>query len=111
MKARRVRLTKAERAELLRQQGGLCVVWGCTESRNLIEEHSTPFVWTGQKADQLMCPEHHKEKTAKIDAPRIAKVNRIRKRAAGKMKPKRKIRSRGFDKTKRKHMDGRVTSR
>lgn len=104
---KRKRLTKARRAEILKAQGGCCVSWGCTETRNLIEEHSTVFAWTGEQADQLMCAACHKEKT-RLDMGRIAKVKRIQKREAGLTKKKRPIRSRGFDKTRRKKMDGTV---
>jgi hypothetical protein len=104
---KRRRLTKSERAALLCAQGGLCIVWGCTESRGLIEEHSTPFTWTGAKADQLMCVPHHKEKTRR-DIKAISKVKRIRR---GKRPTKRPIRSRGFDKTKSRKMSGEVVNR
>jgi len=107
---KRKRLTKARRAEILSNQGGLCVVWGCTETRGLIEEHSTPFTWTGELPDQLMCEAHHKEKT-RLDIGKIAKVKRIRKKAAGETKQKRPIKSRGFDKTKTKGFDGKVRDR
>jgi len=101
---KRKRLTKAARAAMLEAQGGCCVVFGCTETTGLIEEHSTVFAWTGEQADQLMCPMHHKLKT-RSDIKRIAKVRRLRK---GPKKGKRPIRSRGFDKTKRKRMNGTV---
>lgn len=93
---KRKRLSKAKRAEILARQGGLCVVWGCTESRGLIEEHSTPFTWTGAEADQLMCVRHHKEKT-RADIKKIAKVKRLRR---GPRKSKRPIKSRN---TLKKH--------
>ena len=92
---------------MLQRQGGCCVVFGCTETTRLIEEHSTPFTWTGEKADQLMCELHHKEKT-RLDIGKIAKVNRIRK---GQKKSKKPLHSRGFDKTRRKRMDGTVEPR
>ena len=101
---KRRRLTKAARAAMLERQGGCCCVFGCTETEGLIEEHSVVFAWTGEAADQLMCPAHHKLKTA-LDIGRIAKVKRLRK---GPKCAKRKIRSRGFDKTRRKKMDGTV---
>lgn len=107
---RRRRLTKQERADMLERQGGCCVVFGCTETKNLIEEHSTPWVWTGEKADQLMCATHHSLKTPK-DVRAIAKVKRIQKRERGEVKKKRAIKSRGFDRTKRKRMDGTVEPR
>ena len=111
---KRTRLTPTERAAMLARQGGCCVSWGCTETRGLIEEHSTPHTWTGAKADQLMCTTCHKPKT-KLDAGRIAKTRRIAngktqydKRAA---KGGTRIKSRGFDKTRSKKMDGTVEPR
>lgn len=92
---KRRRLTPSERAALLERQGGLCVSWGCEESENLIEEHSTPFVWTGGPATQLMCKGCHKEKTRR-DIKAIAKVKRIQKRERGEEKKKRKIPSKPF---------------
>ena len=108
---KRTRLTPTERAAMLARQGGCCVVWGCTETHGLIEEHSVVFAWTGARADQLMCVAHHKEKT-KRDIKAIAKTRRIlykktqfdkRKKAGGT-----RIKSRGFDKTRSKKMDGSV---
>lgn len=49
----------------------------------------------------------HREKS-KRDTAIAAKVKRLRR---GKKKPRRKLRSRGFDKTKTRHMDGLVTPR
>jgi len=117
---KRRRLTPAERAALLTQQGGLCVTWGCTESRALIEEHSTPFTWTGAKADQLMCAACHKAKT-RDDIKKIAKVRRIKngktqadKRAVNgpKLRSNLKLQGRGFDRTLTKSIStGKVTRR
>lgn len=101
------RLTKSARDALLKAQGGCCVVWGCTETRDLIEEHNTPSTWTGQRADQLMCELHHKIKT-RDDIKKIAKVRRIQK---GPRKAIRTIRSRGFDKTLSKKLSGEVIKR
>lgn len=107
---KRTRLSPTERAAMLARQGGCCVVWGCTETRGLIEEHSTPHAWSGGKADQLMCVAHHKEKT-RADIKAIAKVRRIargktqydkRKKAGGT-----RIKSPGFAKL-RKKFDGSV---
>ena len=106
----RRRLTPTERAAMLARQGGCCVVWGCTETRGLIEEHSTVHAWTGAKADQLMCVQHHKEKT-KRDIKAIAKVRRFvykktqfdKRKAAGGTR----IKSHGFSKL-RKKFDGSV---
>lgn len=100
-------LTDRERAALLQAQGGLCATWGCISTGPFDADHSTPQVWQKGKPDQLLCKPCHKAKT-KLDVGKIAKVRRIRKRAAGETKPKRKIAGRGFDKTKSKKMDGSV---
>ena len=110
---RRVKLTPASRAALLEGQGGCCVVWGCTETRGLIEEHSTPFTWTGAKPDQLMCVACHKAKT-RADIKKIAKVRRIRngKTQADKRKANgSRMKSRGFDKTRSRKFSGEVVKR
>ena len=110
---KRVRLTKIERADILARQGGTCCVADCQETTNLIEEHSTPHTWTGAKADQLMCVGCHKIKT-KRDIKAIAKARRIsRGKTQFDKRAERgsRIRSRGFDKSKRKHMDGSVSER
>lgn len=92
---KRRRLTPSERAALLERQGGLCVSWGCEESENLIEEHSTPYTWTGEKPDQLMCKDCHKEKTRR-DIKAIAKVKRIQKKERGEERAKRRLPSKPF---------------
>ena len=105
---KRRRLGKIERATIFARQGGCCV--SCSETVGLIEEHSVVFVWTGEKADQLMCVPCHKEKTRK-DIKAISKVKRIQKKARGETKKKRKIAGRGFNKTKTKGFDGKVRDR
>lgn len=74
------------------------------ETKDLIEEHTIVFKWTGDKADALMCVKCHKEKT-RSDIKKIAKVRRLQK---GPKKSKRPIRSRGFRTDVKKKMDGSV---
>lgn len=114
---KRRRLSLSARAALLKKQDGRCCVRGCTETRGLIEEHSTPFTWTGALPDQLMCVPCHKEKTRR-DIKNIAKVRRISggktqadKRATRgpKLRSNAKLKSRGFDKSLSKKMNGTVT--
>lgn len=115
--ARRARLSPRERAAILERQGGLCVVWGCTESKGLQEEHSTPVALGGDaKPDQLMCKRHHDAKTFGLrgDVSSIAKAKRIREGRTQYDKRKLKgsrIKSRGFDKTRSKKLDGTVVVR
>lgn len=103
---KRRRLSPSARAVMLKKQGGRCCVRGCTETRGLIEEHSTPFTWTGALPDQLMCVPCHKEKTRR-DIKNIAKVNRLagktssqvsrrEKRGYSLIQGKTKIESAGF---------------
>lgn len=57
-----------------------------------------------------MCVACHKIKT-RSDIKAISKVKRIRKREAGETKAKRKIQSRGFDRTKTRGFDGKTRDR
>jgi len=107
---KRGHLTKRQHATLLASQGGQCCVPGCTETRGLIGEHSTPSAWIGGKPDQLMCPAHHALKTP-LDIKKIAKVKRILKRLTGARRARKKITNRGFDKRLRKKLDGTVEAR
>lgn len=118
---KRRRLSPSARAALLKKQDGRCCVRDCTETRGLIEEHSTPFTWTGALPDQLMCVPCHKEKTRR-DVKNIAKVNRLagktssqvsrrEKRGRSLIQGKTKIDPRPFDKSLRKRMSGKVERR
>jgi hypothetical protein len=97
--SKRRRLSRAERERLLLEQGGCCCVWGCSESENLIEEHSTPHALTGAKADQLMCKRHHDEKSfgakhVKVDGD-LSKIAKARRIANGKTQHDKRV-NRGF---------------
>jgi hypothetical protein len=72
----RLHLTKREYDALLERQNGMCCVKGCTETSNLIGEHSTPAKWRYAKPDQLMCEACHKVKTRK-DIKAIWKTKRL----------------------------------
>lgn len=50
---------------------------------------------------QVLCEACHKEKTAKEDIPRIAKMRRQHRRHIGAVEPKGLIQSRGFPKTEK----------
>lgn len=58
-----------------------------------------------------VCPKCWRWKTDHYDKPLIAKTNRQRDKHLGITRPKRKMQSRGFDKTRTRHMDGSVTKR
>lgn len=104
MSAGRKYLTKREHDALLLNQGGLCASWGCTSTGPFHADHHIPNAWEPGKPSQLLCIPCHKAKT-KLDVKNIAKVKRLQK---GPKKSKRPMRSRGFDKTKSKKMDGSV---
>jgi hypothetical protein len=62
-------------------------------------QHTTPWVWCKSNHPTVLTPmiiADHRKVTAEIDIPKIAKVKRGVERRAGKGKPKKKIRSRGF---------------
>lgn len=116
---RRGYLTKREYDALLKAQGGLCAVWGCTSEGPFDADHSTPNALLAGKPDQLLCRACHRAKT-KRDVASIAKVKRIankrtqhdkRKLRGPLIRSARKLVSRGFDKLLRKKMDGSVEPR
>lgn len=97
-------LTDAERRELLLRQHGLCAAPNCLSEGPFEADHTIPHVWDDKKPDQLLCVPCHRAKT-KRDVKAIAKVKRI---VRGPKQPKRKLRSRGFDKSLSKKMNGEV---
>lgn len=110
----RQRLTKHEYAVLFLQQNGRCGC-GCgerLEAGKVDEEHSIPVAFDGPaKPDSLWRRDCHKRKT-KIDIKAIAKTNRIQKKLKGAWRPNRKkIPSRGFDKSLSKKLSGEVIRR
>lgn len=111
---KRRRLTPRERAALLSRQGGCCCVFGCVETRDLIEEHSTPFALKAGRADQLMCKAHHAVKT-RADVKGIAKAKRLSGETSSQYSRRKQkgpqLKSRGFDKRLRKKMSGEVVRR
>ena len=104
--------TQREYDAQLAKQNGVCATPGCGSTGPFDADHEIPNAWEPGKPSQLLCKPCHKEKTARVDAPRIAKVNRIRKKLAGLTRKKRKINSPGFDKTKTKKLGtGKVVER
>lgn len=108
-KPKRSALTPKERADILARQGGCCVVWGCTATRGLEGEHSTPVSLGGNaKPDQLMCKRHHKMKTygspGRVggdirDIKHIRKIEEKRTQADKRAERGSRMQSRGFDKS------------
>jgi hypothetical protein len=114
---RRKRLTLAERNLLLIRQGFRC---GCGCGGTLIEaavidEHLIPLELSGTndlKNRALYLVDCAKKKTRK-DRKAIAHVHRLLKKAdpATRKKTRRPIKSRGFDRSLRKKLDGSVVRR
>lgn len=105
--------TKAEWDAQLAVQGGLCATWGCTSSGPFDADHEIPNAWEPGKPTQLLCKPCHKIKT-RADKKRIAKAERQAGRkgqVARRKKNGPQMKSRGFDKTKTKRMDGSVVAR
>lgn len=120
----RKRLTKAERAEILERQHDNCagcgtsLIWltldnGTIGYGPMIDEHILPVDLGGSNDlgnRELRCVPCAKAKTRE-DRRRIDKARRIRKTAAGDVRPKRKIAGHGFDKSLRRRMNGNVEPR
>lgn len=106
--------TLREKVEILRRQA-LCAE--CSDRLSDIEfDHELPLELGGAHSVEnlrALCPRCHKAKTA-IDKRVIARARRLRgetgQRARRKCKGSR-LKSRGFEKTLRKRMDGKVVSR
>lgn len=108
---KRRRLSPKARAAILEAQGGVCCVSGCGSTGPFHEEHSTPFAWTGELPDQLMCVPCHKAKT-KRDVKAIAKAKRLARTQSGQRSRARKgppLRSKPF--TQWRGMDGTIRSK
>jgi 5-methylcytosine-specific restriction endonuclease McrA len=105
----RQRLSAEDRAQLLQRQqhrcGGPCgnsLVWQVVDGKRvycpMVDEHLLPLALGGSNDlsnRALLCVPCASAKT-RADRKVIAKVARIRRRLAGELPPKRKIRSRGF---------------
>jgi hypothetical protein len=125
-------LTKKQRAGLLAKSAGLCDGCGRPIAGTWHADHWVPVALGGTNAQtQVLCLPCHKVKTA-FDVAAIAKAKRAARklavtkrvirdaqiahedaamRMADEPKPKRKMQSRGFDKTRTRHFDGTVTLR
>lgn len=127
-RANRAKLTPKERVAMWQAQGGLCGC-GCGEplrdkDEGVVGEHVWWFVSLGNsgKPDKLYRKPCARKKTngPRGDLNVIAHVKRLAegrtqadKRAARgpKLRSNSKLRSRGFDKTKTRHFDGKVSPR
>lgn len=104
-------MTKARRERVLSRYGYRCSYPGCEITEGLEIDHTVPIALGGKDEDSWLvplCSEHHRAKT-RLDVKMIAKAKRLI-RKQGPREPSR-LRSRGFDKTKSKRMDGTVVER
>lgn len=110
-------LTPGQRRYLIELQGGRCGCGclGALDSGPVIDEHIQPLDLLGSNHisnRSLWLAACSARKTAEVDLPKIAKVRRQRKKALKPRKhSKRPIKSRGFDRKRRRHMDGSVSER
>ena len=112
-------LTPNRKARIWAREGGIC--WYCgvsvdLDGQGVIYDHRDPLWISGKDDDANLFPIHaapcNRLKTSK-DLKAIAKVRRLLKKAQKKppgptRSPKRRIKSRGFDKTVKRRLDGRV---
>lgn len=111
-------LSKHQFGYLSALQGGLCGC-GCLAeldyfTKNAIrDEHLNPIANGGgnEIANRALFTKPCALKKNKVDARREADVRSLLKSTKKSQRPKTKIQSRGFDKTKTKRFDGRVVSR
>lgn len=112
MKAKRRYLTKKERSDMHALQGGLCAC-GCDQplGAKFIAEHwHCVALGNGEKPDALFTLACASRKTKK-DIRDIWHVKRIKQRAEGTRRQRKPIANRGFDKSRRRKMNGTVEVR
>ena len=110
-------VSKARREKHLKASDGICARSWCERPASDVD-HIIPLWCGGSNRDsnlEALCVDCHALKT-KAEASARAKVNRIEKKAEGRMKPKRpiggqKLQSRGFDKSRTKTFSGKVRPR
>lgn len=108
-KTPRKSFTPKQRQEVLRKFLGQCALCSRSLAGTWHIDHVIPIALTGKHEMsnwQALCVKCHSEKT-KDDIGNIAKTNRLIKADFEPHKPSR-IKSRGFDKSLRKRMDGTV---
>lgn len=110
----RRKFNTAIRLDLAARQKGLCACGcGIPIDDSAEADHITELALGGEDCVtnlQMLRPECHKAKTAER-IRMIRKADRIKRKAEGKIKLKRKIASRGFNKSLRKLMNGTVVPR
>jgi len=108
--AERKHRDKKARLQILLNAKGRCVLCGKKITGPFEIEHGIPIALGGPDDDASIGPAHvecHAEKTRKRDIPQIAKAKRQHKKSFGE-RPPGKIQCRGFDRSRRRKMDGTV---
>ena len=107
-------MSPARRKRILERSDGVCQRLGCDVRIGLQLDHVIPLALGGKDQDdniEALCAPHHLAKT-KLDVRMIAKAKRIERSINPETrKAKRPIRSRGWDKTKRRKFDGSIEER
>lgn len=107
---KRKAMTPARRRRILNRFDGCCSYPECEETEGLEIDHTIALALGGKDEDANLAPlcrAHHRQKTIR-DQKFIAKAKRIvRKNAPETRKPPR-LKSRGFDRTIRRKMNGTI---
>ncbi len=118
MKAKRRDPTERVKREIRERQNHACFITDCSEPIAVFEHWTMVAIGNDDYPDCGLCKHHADIKTyggpGRVggDIRDVAHIKRLRKKAAGETKPKRKIANRGFDKTKTKKLgSGRVVER
>ena len=109
----RAPMTKGRRLRIYLACNGRCVCGVKVPMKGTVIDHPTQLWMGGPDEDEFLkflCGPCVKIKDAK-DASARGKVRRILAREEGTRRPRKAIPSRGFDKTKRKRMDGTVVTK
>ena len=103
---KRRRISTRERAALFSRERGVCHMCGglvhAGEAWDV--SHEIPLACGGADDETNWKVAHrkcHREHTAKVDAPLIAKVRRVAQKHLGATRPARKMKGRGFSKHER----------
>jgi 5-methylcytosine-specific restriction protein A len=106
------RVSPGTRAKILAATDHVCARPGCPDKATDVD-HILPLWLGGSNREsnlEGLCPGHHAAKT-KAEASLRAKAKRREQRDQGIRRPRQPIASRGFDKSKRKRMNGKVEPR